>query len=140
MYICGTVELYEIKYVYTKSILHKETSPFKSMYLQNFYNCYYGKTATEFTMQKTDTCKLVSRINRYYKKFDYFANFLYRQVKIKEKLKLPFSIKLSLTLMGFKILKILHLYQTREPLKRQSRVQQTTFINIFSLFYRENKT
>ena len=26
------------------------------------------------------------------------------------------------------------------PLKRQSRLQQTTFINIFSLFFRENKT
>ena len=26
------------------------------------------------------------------------------------------------------------------PLKRQSRLQQTTFINIFSLFFGENKT
>ena len=26
------------------------------------------------------------------------------------------------------------------PLKRQSRLQQTTYINIFSLFFRENKT
>ena len=27
-----------------------------------------------------------------------------------------------------------------QPLKRQSRQQQTTFINAFSLFYKENKT
>ena len=27
-----------------------------------------------------------------------------------------------------------------KTLKRQSRLQQTTFINIFSLFFRENKT
>ena len=34
----------------------------------------------------------------------------------------------------------LDLYSLHLPLKRQSRLQQTTFINIFSLFFRESKT
>ena len=42
---------------------------------------------------------------------------------------------------GFSGLKLIRCFTfIIKPLKRQSRLQQTTFLNIFSLFFRENKT